>query len=77
MRRTVDVALVDDERLLSDEELRALVPARVALDEDPAVGQKPAGHRLLVERELPHPREDEQLVAAGEVRRDEQLGAVW
>src|SRR5581483_11547673 len=54
VRRVVLVPFVDDERIVADVQLRALVAARVALDEDPSVRQEPAAHRLLAERHLPH-----------------------
>ena len=62
MRRVVLEAQVDDERLVADVQLRSLVPARVALDEDPPVREELPGHRLFVEGHLPHPGQDEEAL---------------
>ena len=76
VRRVVLEALVDDERLVPDIQLRPLVPAQSALDENPAVGQELPRDGLLEEGDLPHPGYHEELGRSRNVRGDEQLAAI-
>jgi hypothetical protein len=87
VRRRVDVALVDDERLGCGTELRghrvelrAFVPRGVDLEQDAAVGEELAGDRLVEPGQLPRLAATHghrvQLSRAGHVGVDEQDGAV-
>jgi len=76
VRRVVLVPLVDDERLCSGVELRALVAAIVAFDEDPAVGKEPTADAFVVGGHLPHAGQNEELARPWDRRGDEQLLAV-
>ena len=87
VRRTMDEARIDDERLelcaglrVEQVQLRPLVPALVDLEQDPAVRQQPARDGLAQVGQLrqpaaPHPREEE-LAGSGQVGVDEQRFAV-